>query len=139
MRFLELDRFDYQKVEVLPEIVDAVCEFGKDAHPREFIMFLEGRVSGNVLRITGLKYQEYFSNEDSAMPYIRLPIHSDVVGSVHSHPGPSNRPSRADLHFFSKQGLVHMIIKRPYQPADIQAYTSGGNPISFEMAPNSKK
>ena len=57
----------------------------------------------------------------------------NAVGSVHSHPGPSNQPSNADLSFFGKNGYFHMIICRPYSQATIQAYDAFGTPMTFTI------
>jgi len=132
-KFFGLDRFEFTQVKVKREVVDAICEFAKNTHPKEFIMLLQGNAKDGVLSVNSLYYQEYYANEDSAMPYIRLPIFSDIVGSVHSHPGPSNKPSRADKHFFQKHGMFHMIIKYPYGADDIQAYNLFGQPVQFAV------
>ena len=131
--FFGLDSFEFGTIRVKREVLDAISEFAKNAHPKEFIMFFQGKVKDNALNINSLYYLEYFASEDSAMPVIRLPLFSDIVGSVHSHPGPSNRPSRADLQFFQKHGMFHMIIRYPYRLIDIRAYTISGQPATFEV------
>ena len=133
-RFFGLQNYEFTRVEIKREVIEAICEFAQEAHPKEFIMLLQGRAKEGVLQVNSLYYQEYFSNEDSAMPYIRLPIFGDIVGSVHSHPGPSNKPSSADLQFFAKHGMVHLIIRYPYQMGDIKAYSSSGLHLEFEVA-----
>ncbi|MBN1792107.1 Mov34/MPN/PAD-1 family protein [Candidatus Woesearchaeota archaeon] len=132
-KFLGLDRFEFERVVVKQEVIDNICSFAKENHPREFIMFLEGKAKDKVLRIRSLAFQEYAANEDSASPKIYFPLNTDIAGSIHSHPGPSNRPSRADRHFFSKNGMFHMIIKEPYEQSDIQAYDKNGQPMSYEI------
>mgnify|MGYP001606496819 CR=1 FL=1 len=58
-------------------------------------------------------------------------IHFDtsIIGSVHSHPSPSTRPSSADLGFFSRMGKVHLILGHPYRESSFSAYDSGGRKI----------
>ncbi|MBW3000876.1 Mov34/MPN/PAD-1 family protein [Candidatus Woesearchaeota archaeon] len=129
----ELEKFDYEKIVIEKEVVDGILELAQMTSPKEFIAFLEGRQRKKVLRIYGLAYQEYFANEHSTLSKINFPITSRIVGSVHSHPGPSNKPSGADLRFFSKRGMVHLIIKSPYREKDIQAYDIKGNKIVFEV------
>jgi proteasome lid subunit RPN8/RPN11 len=133
-RLLGMDKYGFEKIIVERLVIDAISNFARGAHPKEFIMFLQGSFKEKALTITGLIFQEYYASEELAMPIIRLPISMGIVGSVHSHPGPSNKPSNADLEFFAKQGIVHLIIKRPYSEKDIAAYDANGKSISFEAA-----
>ncbi len=64
-----------------------------------------------------------------------LPIDYDVVGSVHSHPGHSNRPSDADIQFFSHFGGVHIITCLPFDETSWKAYNSNGKRVSLQVAP----
>lgn len=129
----ELEKYDFNRVIIDREVIDAILELAKMTSPREFIAFLEGKQRKKILRIYGLAYQEYFANEHYTLSRINFPLTSSIVGSVHSHPGPSNNPSRADLHFFSKRGMVHLIIKKPYKEKDIQGYDAHGNKTEFEV------
>jgi len=133
-RFFELDKYDFERVIIDKEVIDNIVELAKQTLPKEFIAFLEGKARKKVLRIYGLVYQEYFANPSYTVYKFDPPITSSVVGSVHSHPGPSNRPSRADLQSFSKKGVMHLIIRMPYSAGNIQAYDKNGNRISFEVA-----
>jgi proteasome lid subunit RPN8/RPN11 len=133
-KLFELERYDFERIIIDREVIDAILELSQMTSPNEFIAFLEGKSRKKILRVYGLAYQEYFANEHSTLAKINFPITSSIVGSVHSHPGPSNNPSRADLHFFSKRGIIHLIIKKPYREQDIQAYDAYGNKIRFEVA-----
>lgn len=126
--------YKFEQVQVEEEVLDEIVRLALGAHPREFIAFLEGRVKNKVLKITGLFYQEYFADENSAFARINFPMGLNVVGTVHSHPVPSTRPSDADLFLFSKQGMVHMIIKTPYRKSDIAIFDSAGKRISVAVA-----
>ena len=131
-RLFELEKYDFDRIIIDREVIDAIIELAQMTTPNEFIAFLEGKLEQKKnLRIHGLAYQEYFANEHSTLTKINFPITSRIVGSVHSHPGPSNKPSGADLHFFSKRGMVHLIIAKPYREKDIQAYTANGEKVGF--------
>nr|MCK4930359.1 Mov34/MPN/PAD-1 family protein [Nanoarchaeota archaeon] len=132
-KLFELEKYDFSRVIFDKEVIDAILELAQMTSPKEFIAFLEGKQRKKILRIYGLAYQEYFANEHSTLAKINFPLTSSIVGSVHSHPGPSNKPSRADLHFFSKRGMIHLIIKKPYTEKDIQGYDTRGNKIEFEV------
>ena len=133
-KFFELDKYDFERVIIDKEVVDNIVELANQTLPKEFIAFLEGKARKKILRIYGLVYQEYFANPSYTVYKFNPPMTSSIVGSVHSHPGASNYPSRADLHSFGKKGMVHLIIRTPYKTENIQAYDKNGNRIEFEIA-----
>jgi hypothetical protein len=55
------------------------------------------------------------------------------MGSVHSHPGPSARPSDADLRTFSKNGYFHMIVCLPYSMETFKSYDRYGQPMDYTL------
>lgn len=116
------------------EVVESIIGLATDTYPKEFIAFLEGKLKDGVLRVSSLFYQPYWASRNSTSSIVNFPIGMRVFGSVHSHPGPSNQPSRADLLFFSRHGAVHLIIKTPYAVSDIAAYDMNGRRISFDVA-----
>jgi len=132
--FFEFDQYNFEKVMIEREVIDNIVELARQTYPKEFIAFLEGETRNKVLRIYGLVYQEYVANPYSTIYKFNPPMISSIFGSVHSHPGSSNHPSRADLGSFSKKGMVHLIIRMPYSAENIQAYDRNGNKISFEIA-----
>ncbi len=129
--FFKLDKYEFEKIIVKQEVIDAICEIAQHTHPKEFIAFLEGKNKHKILRINNLVYQEYIAGYTSTVFKDYLPLTSKVVGTVHSHPGNSNKPSNADLRVFSKKGIIHMIIKKPYREEDIQGYNLNGDEIKF--------
>ena len=133
-RVFELDKYEFEKVVIDKEVIDNIVELANQTLPKEFIAFLEGKIKNKLLHIYGLVYQEYFANPSYTVYKFNPPVASNLVGSVHSHPGPSNYPSKADLQSFSKHGMVHLIIKMPYSAENIQAYDLRGNRINFEIA-----
>ena len=62
-----------------------------------------------------------------------LPIDFTVVGTVHSHPSPSARPSDADLQLFGKKGKVHIIAAMPFDYNSWKAYNYNGKEITIEV------
>lgn len=132
-RLFELDRYEFERVVIDREVIDNIMELAKQTHPKEFIAFLEGKSRKKIMRIFGLLYQEYEASTNATAAKINLPLTSSAVGSVHSHPGPSNQPSSTDLRFFSKHGVVHLIIRMPYRAEDIAAYDLQGRRIGFEI------
>jgi proteasome lid subunit RPN8/RPN11 len=133
-KFFELEKYDFERIIIDKEVIDNIVELAKQTYPKEFIAFLEGKAKKKMLRVYGLVYQEYFANPSYTIYKFDPPMTSSIVGSVHSHPGASNWPSRADLNSFSKKGVVHLIIRMPYSKENIQAYDKNGNKIEFEVA-----
>lgn len=114
------------------EALEFILGVSRSLHPREFIGLLraEGKTITEVIVLPGSLYGEGFS---SYQPHM-APVDKTIVGSVHSHPGASNAPSHADLHFFSKKGGVNLIVKQPYQSLDdLEAYDNLGMKVVIEV------
>jgi proteasome lid subunit RPN8/RPN11 len=62
-----------------------------------------------------------------------LPIDFNLIGTVHSHPGPSTRPSDADLQLFAKKGKIHIIVAMPFDYNSWNAYDYTGNEVTIEI------
>jgi hypothetical protein len=62
-----------------------------------------------------------------------IPMNTKYMGSVHSHPGPSARPSDADLRTFSKNGYFHMIVCQPYSMETFKSYDRYGQPMDYTL------
>lgn len=111
--------------------LEFILGVSKRFHPDEFGGMLRGRgdIIEEVLIIPATLY-----GEDSVTTRMDMvPIDHSIIGSVHSHPVASFRPSRADLEFFRKTGYVHLIVKSPYRDVrDVAAYDREGNRIGLE-------
>lgn len=122
----------FQEVQIDREVVDEVLKIARESHPHEFVALLQGKVRDKVLHIEGLIFLPgETSNQGAVMQIFMMPLLDDAVGSVHSHPIPNPSPSPADLHFFSKNGLFHLIIAHPYTEDSIIAYNSFGERMDF--------
>lgn len=122
-----------QGITINLETVQKICALSAETYPKEFLAFFEGKITWSKIEIKDILFQPYIANENSAFGRIDFPTTSNVLGSVHSHPGPSNRPSGADLRLFGKTGIVHAIIKHPYSPEDIEMYDTEGNKLNFSI------
>ena len=81
-------------------LLDAINEAAVQTYPNEFVAALraEKGVIRELLMLPGT-----VSGENSGIIQLHmLPIDFSVVGTVHSHPGHSARPSEADLAFFQQ-------------------------------------
>ena len=127
-----LGKKTFTEVHVDHELIEEIMDIAKEAYPNEFVALLEGKIKEEILHITGLIFLPgETSNQGAVMKVFMMPLVDDAVGSVHSHPGYNANPSNADLYFFSKNGVFHLIISQPYDENSIVAYNSFGERIDF--------
>jgi proteasome lid subunit RPN8/RPN11 len=127
-----------EKIEINSHLIQKICDLSKDCYPKEFLAFLEGEIDNNRIHIKDIIFQPYIGTKDSAMAHIDFPLTVKSLGSVHSHPTKSNKPSSADLKFFHKTGIIHAIIKYPYKREDVQFYDINGQEINVEETNNNE-
>jgi proteasome lid subunit RPN8/RPN11 len=119
-------------VHIDAKIIDEIINIAREAHPNEFVALLEGKIEDRSLKIQGLVFLPgETSNQGAVMQTFMKPLSTGTVGSVHSHPGYNASPSNADLYFFSKNGLFHLIIAEPYDKHSIRAYSTMGAEIRY--------
>lgn len=111
---------------------DGIITYSKTWHPHEGILILQGKSKKNgEIRIDGLVVPPFASSGPyySGFPTNELPMDLSYIGTAHSHPGNSNRPSLQDLNNFF--GVVSIIISYPYEYDTIAAYDRNGNCINL--------
>ena len=111
---------------------DGIITYSKTWHPHEGILILQGKSKKNgEIRIDGLVVPPFASSGPyySGFPTNELPMDLSYIGTAHSHPGGSNRPSLQDLNNFF--GVVSIIISYPYEYDTLAAYDRNGNNISL--------
>ena len=88
----------------------------RNYHPKEFMGLLRGNddLVTEVLVIPGTVSGSGFAHIST----LNIPIDNTIIGSVHSHPATTNKPSNQDRITFPKSGNTHIISKYPYK--DIQ-------------------
>ena len=132
---------------IADETLEFVLETCADTHPNEFMGLLRaeeassprlrfhgrepagGRVITDVLVIPGTKSGEAMASLREEM----IPANVGGVGTVHSHPSGSTRPSNEDLRTFSKKGARHIIVGRPYDRGSWRCYDSEGDTVELEV------
>jgi proteasome lid subunit RPN8/RPN11 len=107
----------------------------KAAHPNEFICLLIGKREKGDLIIEetlippGIMVSESMSSfNDWMMPFV-----PGLVGTFHSHPGGSSRPSREDLWLFDQKGGAHFISGEPYLEKGVACYLGSGKKALFRV------
>lgn len=111
---------------------DGIITYSKTWHPHEGILILQGKSKKNgEIRVDGLVVPPFASSGPyySGFPTNELPMDLSYIGTAHSHPGSSNRPSLQDLNNFF--GVISIIISYPYDYDTIAAFDRNGNNISL--------
>ncbi|WP_286243061.1 Mov34/MPN/PAD-1 family protein [Methanobacterium ferruginis] len=125
---------NFQEILIERDVVDEIIQIARQSHPLEFVAMLEGKIKNGVLRIDGLVFSSGDrSNQGAVINTLMIPITTGTVGSVHSHPGPNATPSAADLQFFAKKGLFHIIIAEPYIEGSMIGYDTFGRVTNFKI------
>jgi proteasome lid subunit RPN8/RPN11 len=113
---------------------DGIISYSKALHPNEGILILQGKTTRQQVIIESLVIPPFASSGPYYSGYSNfyLPADSSYVGSAHSHPGGSNRPSLADLNsgFY---GAVSIIIAYPYEDRTIAAYDRNGDKLEIKI------
>ena len=113
-------------------MLEFIIEASKDSYPNEFYAKLLQK-NGVIVEFSIIRT---IQGRSHAIPftYMEPPdIFLETAGTIHSHPSGNNRPSSADLQFFSKMGETHIIIGYPYTDRTWQAYNRAGEPIELEV------
>jgi proteasome lid subunit RPN8/RPN11 len=106
------------------DTLNFILEASKSMAPEEFAGLLQ-ETDGIITEVLILPGTE--SSDVSAVLRLYMMPNIKAAGSVHSHPGPSRRPSQADLNLFSKTGNCHIIVGRPYNEQSWTCYDREGN------------
>jgi len=124
-----------RKVSLKKDALDGILSFCKMKHPNEGLLILKGKSSRGNVRIDSLVIPPFSHSGPTfaGFPQSFLPFDLSYVGTVHSHPSGSAKPSDTDLaNFF---GLVSIIVKSPYDDEDIFAWDSQGKQLDLTVIP----
>ena len=121
-------------IKIPNKIIKEIIELSENAFPNEFFAYLEGRITMSSVVIKNLAYYPNDTSATSVATIYHMGTYTaDFVGTVHSHPGGSNHPSRADISTFNKHGIAHFIIKSPFVLENMKCYGPDGNEMEFEV------
>jgi proteasome lid subunit RPN8/RPN11 len=125
---------EFTEVRVDREVLESAIYYSKKSYPNEFLAFFDGEIKDKILYITGLIFLPGERSSTSAIIHTEMiPMNTKYMGSVHSHPGPSARPSGADLRTFSRHGYFHMIVCLPYSLETFKSYDRYGQPMDYTV------
>ena len=116
---------------VKTEVIEAFLEAAKNTFPNEFIGMLAGSKKNKTVEEL-VVVPAIFGDTFSQIYFHMLPLDESIIGTCHSHPSLSNRPSPQDIHTFSKTGFIHFIAARPYTIETIRAYDQKGHEVKIK-------
>jgi proteasome lid subunit RPN8/RPN11 len=123
-----------RKVFLSRRAANGIISLSKSLHPNEAIVILQGKATRERLIVEGLVLPPFASSGPyySGFSDFHLPFDSSYIGSAHSHPSGSNRPSLEDLNrgFY---GAVSIIIAHPYEDRTMAAYDRDGHRLEIEI------
>ena len=114
------------------ETLKMIMGASRDSYPNEFAAALRANRRGVITELI-LIPGTISGNRKALMQLYNLPIDYSIVGSVHSHPSGSYRPSEADLKFFASFGYVHIIVGSPFTMDTYGVYDRSGREINLEV------
>lgn len=122
-----------KQVLITRQTADGIITYSKTCHPNEGILILRGKSSKNEIFVDGLILPPFSVHGPyySGFPNYDLPFDLSYVGTAHSHPGGSNKPSLEDLNNY--YGLVSIIINYPYTYNTIAAFDRDGNHMELQI------
>jgi len=115
------------------ELLRSMLSFARAKHPNEIVLLLRGEADGGEMIIEEFLLPP-FGTSGRGFAEFRphmLPIDFSIVGTSHSHPSGSARPSPTDLnHFYAR---VMMIVAYPYTDECVAAYNSRGEALPLKI------
>ncbi len=122
-----------RKAMMTKQVADGIITYSKSWHPNEGILILKGRSKKQQIIIEGLVIPPFSTHGPyySGFPTYDLPFDLSYVGTAHSHPGGSNKPSLEDLNNY--YGVISIIINYPYEYNTIGAFDRNGVAMDLEF------
>lgn len=115
------------------QVADGIITYAKSWHPHEGILILQGKIKKEEIIIDGLIIPPFSLHGPyySGFSGYELPFDLSYIGTAHSHPGGSNKPSLEDLNNY--YGLVSIIISYPYEDNTIGAFDRSGKIMEIKI------
>ncbi len=115
------------------QAADGIITWAKTHHPNDALLVLKGKTTKEKIIVDGLVIPPFTESGPfySGFAVHDLPYTIPHIGTAHSHPGGSNRPSFEDLNYFS--GFVSIIINHPYEDETMGAYDRNGNILEIKV------
>jgi len=122
------------EVTIQRELFGMILEGARKLHPKETILLLRGRASQNMISVSEVLIPPLatYGKGFSAFPAHMLPIDFSIIGTAHSHPSGSLKPSVEDQN--NSMGKIMLIVAFPYKGKDNSAaYNREGEKLALEV------
>lgn len=122
------------KAHIERQTLDAMLHLSREQHPHEVVLLLRGETINDEVHISEFLFPPFATAGRSfaEFPLRMLPIDFTIVGTTHSHPSGSPRPSTRDLNNFYSRVMI--ILAFPYREGDAAAYNSKGEPFPLDVS-----
>lgn len=106
-----------------------ILSFAQDIHPNEVVLLLRGKRKKDAIFIEEFLFPPFASSGRgfAQFPPHMLPIDFSILGTAHSHPSGSAKPSTIDVNRF--YGRIMMIVAYPYREESVIVYNSKGESL----------
>ena len=121
-------------VHLTRDLAGSLLAYARDQYPNEMIVLLRAKRSRERILIHQVIFAPFMRSgraESMFNPY-QVPIDSSIIGTAHSHPSGSTRPSLEDLlHVY---GSIMMIVAYPFTDEScIEIYDAKGNTLGWDL------
>jgi len=113
-------------------LLDA-SDSAKRYYPDEFMCFIGGNAKSEIADEIVL-LPTYNDTTSASILESVIPIDASIIGTLHSHPDSSARPSDADKKFFMKHKL-NIILGSPFSIQSAAFYDEKGKRITVTITP----
>lgn len=120
-------------IAITRQAADGIITYSRTKHPNEAILVLQGENKKDHILIDRLVIPPFSMSGPyySGFPIHDLPFDLSYLGTAHSHPGGSNKPSLEDLNHF--YGIVSLIISHPYEDETLGAFDRNGKELELKI------
>lgn len=112
--------------------VESIIDSARNVYPNEFIALIGDGDNDKVIDEL-VMVPSVYGRDFSSMQMHLVPFDKSILGSVHSHPGRYNRPSKGDLMAFGSFGDIHFIISYPFNLGSLRAFNLKGKELEYEV------
>ena len=115
-------------------VVDSILTYAQMAYPKEGILLLRGHVEPpkTVISEVVIPPRAVHGFGFANFPWHMLPLDRSILGTAHSHPSGSLRPSVKDLNHY--YGRIMIITVYPfYSHQDVGAFDRSGTMIRYNI------
>jgi proteasome lid subunit RPN8/RPN11 len=112
-------------------VIETIIEAAKNTYPKEFFALLGSTKKGIIDELVVVP--AIYGYGHTLIRSGLIPVDFNIIGSVHSHPGHSSAPSKADLSSFANFGRIHLIIAWPFNMDTIEVYDVTGKKHAWRV------